>query len=103
MDDVVRPVHVVAPSMRVLDLLLQMRQTRQHMALVVDEFALLLSLRDVYWEQEGRVSVDVALAIIGVAGTKRWRLFKPTTAATGRSVGTAGAMSFATNVAAASR
>jgi len=38
MDDVVRPVHVVAPSMRVLDLLLQMRQTRQHMALVVDEF-----------------------------------------------------------------
>ena len=38
-------------------------------ALVVDEFALLLNLRDVYWEQQGRVSVDLALGIIGVAGT----------------------------------
>ena len=36
--DVVREVQIVAPSMPVLDLLLQMRQTRQHMALVVDEF-----------------------------------------------------------------
>jgi CBS domain containing-hemolysin-like protein len=36
--DLVREVTVVAPSMPVLDLLLQMRQTRQHMALVVDEF-----------------------------------------------------------------
>ncbi|WP_207455810.1 hemolysin family protein [Azospirillum sp. SYSU D00513] len=36
--DLVREVSVVAPSMPVLDLLLQMRQTRQHMALVVDEF-----------------------------------------------------------------
>jgi CBS domain containing-hemolysin-like protein len=35
---IVREVHIVAPSMPVLDLLLQMRQTRQHMALVVDEF-----------------------------------------------------------------
>jgi CBS domain containing-hemolysin-like protein len=36
--DIVRPVSIVAPSMRVLDLLLDMRKTRQHMALVVDEF-----------------------------------------------------------------
>jgi CBS domain containing-hemolysin-like protein len=34
----VRPVSIIAPSMRVLDLLLEMRKTRQHMALVVDEF-----------------------------------------------------------------
>ncbi len=35
---IARPVSIVAPSMRVLDLLLDMRKTRQHMALVVDEF-----------------------------------------------------------------
>lgn len=34
----VRDILFVAPSMRVLDLLLQMRITRTHMALVVDEF-----------------------------------------------------------------
>ncbi len=36
--DIVRRVLVVAPSMRVLDLLLEMRLSRVHMALVVDEF-----------------------------------------------------------------
>ena len=36
--EIARPVSIVAPSMRVLDLLLDMRKTRQHMALVVDEF-----------------------------------------------------------------
>jgi hypothetical protein len=36
-------------------------------ALVVDEFALLLNLRDVYWTEEGRVSVDIALCLIAVA------------------------------------
>lgn len=36
--DVLREVPIVAPSMPVLDLLLQMRESRQHMALVVDEF-----------------------------------------------------------------
>jgi CBS domain containing-hemolysin-like protein len=36
--DIVRPVLFVAPSMRVLDLLLQMRISRTHMALVVDEY-----------------------------------------------------------------
>jgi CBS domain containing-hemolysin-like protein len=34
----VRQVLFVAPSMRVLDLLLQMRKSRNHMALVVDEY-----------------------------------------------------------------
>jgi len=35
---IVRDVKIVAPSMPVLDLLVQMRQTRRHLALVVDEF-----------------------------------------------------------------
>lgn len=36
--DLIRPVLFVAPSMAASRLLLQMRQTRQHMAMVVDEF-----------------------------------------------------------------
>ena len=35
---ITRKVLIIAPSMRVLDLLLEMRQSRTHMALVVDEF-----------------------------------------------------------------
>jgi CBS domain containing-hemolysin-like protein len=38
LDDIVRKVLFVAPSMHVLDLLLEMRKTRIHMALVVDEY-----------------------------------------------------------------
>jgi magnesium and cobalt transporter len=38
LSDIVRPVLYVAPSARVLDLLLQMRVARTHMALVVDEY-----------------------------------------------------------------
>ena len=38
LSDVVRKVLFVAPSMQVLELLLEMRVTRSHMALVVDEF-----------------------------------------------------------------
>lgn len=38
LESLLRRVLFVAPSMRVLDLLLEMRQTRVHMALVVDEF-----------------------------------------------------------------
>ncbi|HAA93594.1 MAG TPA: magnesium/cobalt efflux protein [Rhodospirillaceae bacterium] len=38
LEDIVRGVLYVAPSIRVLDLLLQMRVARTHMALVVDEF-----------------------------------------------------------------
>jgi hypothetical protein len=33
----------------------------QQSALIVDEFALLLDLKDVYWAKEGRVSVDVGI------------------------------------------
>lgn len=36
--DIVRNVLIVSPAMRVLDLLLQMRQSRVHIALVIDEF-----------------------------------------------------------------
>ena len=35
---ILRPVLFIAPSMRVLDLLLKMRATRHHLALVVDEY-----------------------------------------------------------------
>ena len=38
LEQVMRPVLVVPPSMRVLDLLLEMRETRKRMAVVVDEF-----------------------------------------------------------------
>ncbi len=37
-EDLVRDVPIVSPSMQVLDLLLMMKQMRKHMALVVDEF-----------------------------------------------------------------
>jgi hypothetical protein len=33
-------------------------------ALVVDEFALLLNLRDVYWARQGRSSVDLGIALL---------------------------------------
>lgn len=36
-------------------------------ALVVDEFALLLNLRDVYWATEGRLSVDLALGLMAIS------------------------------------
>jgi magnesium and cobalt transporter len=36
--DLIRDVPIVSPSLHILDLLLQMRETRKHMALVVDEF-----------------------------------------------------------------
>jgi hypothetical protein len=39
------------------------------LALVVDEFALLLDLKDVYWAKEGRVSVDVAVGGSSLAGS----------------------------------
>ena len=38
------------------------------LGLIVDEFALLLDLRDVYWEKQGRLSVDVGAITIGAAG-----------------------------------
>jgi hypothetical protein len=36
------------------------------LALIVDEFALLLDLKDVYWAKQGRLSVDVGIG--GIAG-----------------------------------
>jgi hypothetical protein len=36
------------------------------LALVLDEFALILHLRDVYWSNEGRVSVDAVFVAVGV-------------------------------------
>src|SRR5207244_3972463 len=37
-------------------------------ALVIDEFALWLNLRDVYWAREGRISIDVAVVIAALLG-----------------------------------
>ena len=39
------------------------------LALIVDEFALLLDLKDVYWAQQGRVSVDLGVGGIAVTGS----------------------------------
>jgi hypothetical protein len=38
-------------------------------ALIVDELALLLDLKDVYWATDGRKSVDAAIAIMAAGGT----------------------------------
>jgi pterin-4a-carbinolamine dehydratase len=37
-------------------------------ALIVDELALLLDLKDVYWANDGRRSVDVAVTVIAAGG-----------------------------------
>ncbi len=39
------------------------------LALIVDEFALLLDLKDVYWAREGRVSVDLGVGGSALAGS----------------------------------
>jgi hypothetical protein len=39
------------------------------LALIIDEFALLLDLRDVYWAKQGRISVDIAVGAIAVTGS----------------------------------
>jgi hypothetical protein len=39
------------------------------LALIVDEFALLLDLKDVYWAKQGRISVDMAVGGIALAGS----------------------------------
>ena len=39
------------------------------LALIVDEFALLLDLRDVYWAKQGRISIDIGVGGIAVAGS----------------------------------
>lgn len=56
MKDLIREVPIVSPSLHVLDLLLQMRESRKHLALVVDEFGGI----------DGLVTIgDVLEAIIG--------------------------------------
>jgi hypothetical protein len=39
------------------------------LALIVDEFALLLDLKDVYWAKQGRVSVDLGVGGIAAVGS----------------------------------
>jgi hypothetical protein len=39
------------------------------LALIVDEFALLLDLKDVYWAREGRVSVDIGVGASSLIGS----------------------------------
>ena len=58
LENVLRKVLFVAPSMRVLDLLLEMRKTRLHMALVVDEYGGvdgLVTIEDVVEEIVGEI------------------------------------------------
>jgi len=38
-------------------------------AMIVDELALLLDLKDVYWAKDGRKSVDVAVSLIAAGAT----------------------------------
>jgi hypothetical protein len=39
------------------------------LALIVDEFALLLDLKDVYWARQGRISVDLGIGGIAAVGS----------------------------------
>ncbi len=39
------------------------------LALIVEEFALLLDLQDVYWAKEGRISVDLGVGLVAAGGT----------------------------------
>ena len=39
------------------------------LALIVDEFALLLDLKDVYWARQGRVSIDLGVGGIALTGS----------------------------------
>jgi hypothetical protein len=39
------------------------------LALIVDEFALLLDLKDVYWARQGRISIDLGIGGSALAGS----------------------------------
>ena len=39
------------------------------LALIVDEFALLLDLKDVYWAKQGRISIDLGIGGIAATGS----------------------------------
>ena len=41
-------------------------------ALTLDEFALIFNLRDVYWEQQGRESIDAVLIFAGLLSIGIW-------------------------------
>jgi len=41
-------------------------------ALTLDEFALFLNLRDVYWERQGRESIDAVLIFVGLLSAGIW-------------------------------
>lgn len=63
LEQVVRQVPVVPPSMRVLELLLELRTSRQHLAVVVDEFGGtdgLVTLEDVVGELLGEIADERA-------------------------------------------
>jgi len=53
-------------------------------ALTLDEFALWLNLQDVYWEREGRISIDAALIFASLLSAGVWG--GPFIAAVGRVV-----------------
>src|SRR3546814_6550186 len=64
--DLVRRIRVVAPSVRVLDLLLEMRLSRVHMALVVDEFGGidgLVTIEDLVEEIVGEIEDEHDVAV----------------------------------------
>lgn len=64
--NLVRQVLFVAPSMRVLDLLLQMRKSRNHMAMVVDEYGGidgLVTIEDLVEEIVGEIEEEHEAAI----------------------------------------
>jgi magnesium and cobalt transporter len=61
LEAIVRQVLVVPPSMRVIDLLLEMRDTRMHMAVVVDEFGGidgLVTIQDIIEELVGELQTE---------------------------------------------
>jgi hypothetical protein len=45
------------------------------LALIVDEFALLLDLKDVYWAKQGRISIDLGVGASALAGS--WFAARP--------------------------
>ncbi|MEM7441953.1 MAG: hemolysin family protein [Pseudomonadota bacterium] len=71
LSELVRDVPIIAPSIPVLDLLLEMRQKRQHLALVIDEFGGidgLITIEDLVEEIVGEIQdehdMDVEPAIV---------------------------------------